>query len=239
MGLERTSTTTLGYGLPPGGTLLTNTTVKSHYYQLPFWTNYNSNCVCLCPFTNGYTYNSQPLVAGPYIYPTNNPYYNPSLALINTNTGLANTNKYNALSFLCSGGGTTFYATIAYADGTTQGPVSFGIPNWFNATATNTTVTPSASFAYTAQSRCNPAYGQNDFTLNSGQTSGSRLWAVDIALSDTSSAATNLTFSLNALAANASVICAVSGSTNAVDSATDPEYRGVDRPIYSDRSQRV
>lgn len=50
LGMNRAQPT---YGLPHGGTLLTNVTFTNHYYQLPFWTNWNSNCLCLAPYTNG------------------------------------------------------------------------------------------------------------------------------------------------------------------------------------------
>jgi len=226
------------YGLPAGGTLLTNTTTGAaflHYFQLPYWTNWNSNCVCICPYTNGYTYNNQSLVGGPYTYPVNNPYYHPNLTLNNTNgLGGFNTNKYTALSFLCTGGGSpdTNTVTIQYADGTTQGPVLFAVPNWFNANAiVPYSGTPSNTYVYTAQCRCNPAENQNSFTLNSGVTSGSRLWSFDIALKSGAAAPTNLifqvgnTFTNNTLASSAThadVIIAVSGSANSADNATVP-----------------
>jgi len=225
------------YGVPPGGTLLTNVTtgtVALHYYQLPFWTNWNSNCVCICPYTNGFNYNSQPLVAGPYTYPTNNPFYNPSLTLNNTNgAGGFNTNIYTALSFLCSGGGPdSNTVTIYYADGTVQGPVLFDVPNWFSSGSTFPIAgTPTASFAYSAQCRCNPAENQNSFTQNSANSGGSRLWSLDIALSDTTSAPTNLVFQVGQTLANgqapngtthSDVIIAVSGSANPADNATIP-----------------
>ena len=142
------------YGLPPSGTLLTSAGFSSHVFQLPNWLNWNSNCVCICPYTNDFTYNSQPLVGGPYTYPTNNPYYGPNLVLNNTQW-------YTALSLLCSGGGPdTNTVMIQYADGSTQGPVTFVVPNWFvNA---NTYVppgtpqpAPTAGYAYSAQCRCN------------------------------------------------------------------------------------
>ena len=222
------------FGVPAGGTLLTNTTFSSHVYKLPLWTSWNSNCVCICPYTNVInnvvqTYNSQPLVGGPYTYPTNSPYYNPSLTLNNTNgAGGFNTNIYTALSFLTTGGGDSDSVTIQYADGTSQGPVPFYVPNWFvNAAIVPVSGTPSNSFAYTAACRCNPAYGQNNYTLNSGVTSGSRLWSCDIALNDTSAPATNLVFTCGfTQAANAAthadIIISVSGSANAADNATIP-----------------
>ncbi len=227
------------YGLPAGGTLLTNVSFASHVYQLPFWSNWNSNCVCICPYTNVInnvvqTYNSQPLVGGPYTYPTNSPYYNPSLTLNNTNgAGGFNTNKYTALSFLCSGGGPdSNTVTIQYADGTVQGPVPFAVPNWFVNAATYTypgtpQSTPTCSYAYTAAARGNPAENQNTYANNTGVTSGSRLWSFDIALSNTSAPATNLIFTAGfTQAANgtthADVIISVSGSANAADNATIP-----------------
>lgn len=225
------------YGLPHGGTLLTNATFNSHVYVLPSWSMWNSNCLCICPYTNNFNYNSQPLVGGPYAYPTNNPYYNPSLTLNNTNgSGGFNTNKYTALSLLCSGGGPdTNTVTIQYADGTTQGPILFCVPNWFVNASTYTQPatpqnTPTCSYAYTALCRCNPAENQNNFTVSSGLSSGSRLWSVDIALNNTSAAATNLIFRVGNSFVNtpttganhADVIISVSGSANVADNATIP-----------------
>jgi hypothetical protein len=212
IGLDRGSATTLTEGLPAGGSLLTSVTLSSHVYQLPYWTNYSSNCVYLGPYTTSGTYNSLPLTDGPYIGQNYNA--NVNLAL---NGGSTN---YTALSFLCSGGGPYVNSVmISYADGTTQGPVSFGVPNWFVNANTTTTVTPTAGFAFTAAARMNPAENQNAFA-NTGVTSGSRLWSVDIALSDSTSPPTNLSFSTSA--AGSSVIFAVSGGTNTSDNQTIP-----------------
>jgi hypothetical protein len=219
------------YGLPAGGSLLTNATFSSHVYQLGYWTNWNSNCVCICPYTNGLTYNSLSLVGGPYTYPAN-PYYQANMTLNNTNgLGGFNTNIYTALSILVSGGagsgsaGATNTIKIQYADGTSQ-TVTDVIPNWFvNAATINYGPYPTASFAYTAQCRCNPSENNNNFTVSSGTTSGSRLWSIDFALNNTSAAATNLIINPQwtyAYSHSADVIFSVSGSANPADDATVP-----------------
>ena len=227
MGMNRTN---LNLGLPKGGSLFTNTTFNSHYYQLPYWTNWNSNCICIAPYTNNFNYNNQPLTGGPYTYPTNNPYYNPNLTLNNTNgSGGFNTNIYTALSFLCTGGGPDVDTMkIQYADGTSQGPVQFCVPNWFvNASIYPSSGCPSNSFAYTAQCRCNPAENQNSFSISGAVTSGSRLWSFDVALSDTGAAPTNVIFydgpsNNTAGTFHSSIIIAVSGSANPADNGTIP-----------------
>lgn len=212
-GLNRTNSG----GLPHGGSQLTGTAFSSHVYQLPYWTNFSSNCVCICPYTNGFIYNNQPLAGGPYTYPVSNPYYNPHLTLNNST-------PYNALSFLCTGGGPhTEYLTVQYADGSTQGPVVFEVPNWFvNANTYYNSSVPAApvcSYVYSATCRCNPSENNNNFDANPNTSSGSRLWAFDISLSNTNSAATNVIFNCGySQAANGNtssdVIIGVSGSSN-------------------------
>jgi hypothetical protein len=220
MGLDRTNVSgSTNWGMPHGGTVLTNTTYPTKMYQLPYWTNYNSNCICIGPFTNGNTYNSQPLAGGPYVGQS---YYT------NVNLTLNNTSNFTALSLLCSGGGPDQETvTISYADGTVQGPVQFSIPNWFvNANTTNPPsgqVGPTASYAYTCSARMNPAENANRFD-SQNVTSGTRLWSVDIALRNSTSPATNLSFSTSYFnaAGHASVIFAVSGSINPADNVTVP-----------------
>jgi hypothetical protein len=223
-GMDRTNT---AWGFPPGGSMLTNVTLINHIYQLPYWTNYNSNCIALGPFTNGGTYNSQPLTGGPYIGQS---YYT------NINLTLNNNNDYTALSLLCSGGGPDVENVIvSYADGTTQS-INFTVPNWFvNAnyytnTSTNAPSTPPASFAFTANARFNPAENQNTFA-STAVTSGSRLWSVDLALSDTASYATNLSFSVITAGAHATAIFAVSGSINPADDAIIPNTNVLSGPF--------
>ncbi len=225
IGLDRAQPTE---GLPAGGTLLTNVTLTSHYYQLPYWTNYNSNCICIGPFTNNgstytnVTFNATGANTSPFLPAAGGPYVGQNYGT-NVNLALNTTTNYNALSFLCSGGGPDLESvTVYYNDGTTQ-LVNFGIPNWFVNGSTTTTVTPTASFAYTTAARMNPSENNNKFD-SVGMTSGSRLWSVDVALSDTTSYPTNLNFATRVSSTNghASVIFAVSGSTNPGDSATVP-----------------
>ena len=261
IGLDRASSTASNtYGIPAGGSLLTNTTYNSHIYQMPYWTNWNSNCICIGPYTNGATYtnvtwnptnanSSQflPLTDGPYV--GQNYWTNVNLVLTN-NLGGYFTSNYTALSLLCTSGGPfTNLVTISYADGTTQGPVSFVVPNWFvNATtytpAGNTSSPssgPVATYAYSCQCRCNPSENNNSFNLTS-TTSGNRLWSVDIALSDSTSYPTNLSFSIapsytnkagysSTAAIAATVIYAVSGSVNAADKAVIPNTSQLTGPF--------
>jgi hypothetical protein len=229
-------TATASYGLPHGGTLLTNWVSSNatwypggnHRYQLPYWTNWNSNCVFLGNFNSASNYNGLPLGESNYVAKT---YTSASLAL-------QNTSNYNALSFLVSANGqpSTNTLVIQYADGSSQTIGNVGFPSASsNSTAglnTNTAVNPKATFAYTCQTLYSTETAANETGDASGgffstssksgttSTNAARLWSVDIALNDTAAAPTNVTFTY--VSGSNGVVFAVSGSQNAADNATIP-----------------
>jgi hypothetical protein len=208
------------YGMPTSGSTFTNLTMNAgtnaHVYKVPAWTNYGSNCLLLGPYTNADTYNGLSLTEGPYVGKS---YTNGSLTLYTPGVpGQVNTNYYDALSFLCTASSGPLDATlkIYYASGTSQSISSFGMPDWFNnTTGTNTSVTPTATLAWQCNARFNPAENANEFD-NVGTTTGSRLWSVDVSLSTTNSAVTNITFTYKS-GGGSGAIFALSGSTNKTD----------------------
>ncbi|HEY3862234.1 MAG TPA: LamG-like jellyroll fold domain-containing protein [Verrucomicrobiae bacterium] len=231
IGMNRSSANASNFwGMPVGGSTFTNATLNTaankHVYTLGYWTNSTSNCLCLCNYTtNGTpppTYaNGLPLADGPYV---GKDYTSASLTLNNAN-------PYTALSFLVSAGSGPVVGnmTISFADGTTQTVTGFGMPDWFNSSVTNTSVTPNAIFAYTCQCRGNPAENQNNFTLNSAVATGSRLWSVDVSLSDSNSPATNI--SLTYTSGGRGIMYAVSGSSNPQDNSTLPNVGPLTGPF--------
>lgn len=213
LGLDRTGTTASNtYGMPHYLSVLTNTTVHSHLYEFyGAWTNTSSNVCLLGSYLSGTMYNSLPLTetnpAGSNIY-VGQTYTSASLAM-------ANTNFFTALSFLCNAGSgpVIMSFSIQYSDGSVQNG-TMGAPDWFNNTVTNTTVTPTATYAYTCSARFNPSEAGNSFD-STGTTSGTRLWSVDIGLNNSNAAPTNVAFSYTS--GGRGVIYAISGSTNSSD----------------------
>jgi autotransporter-associated beta strand protein len=204
------------YGMPKGGSIFTNITVKSatdkHVYLLPYWTNYDSNCLFIANFLADSNYDGLPLSGGPYVAQT---YTSGSLTLLNaSNPSSLNPNNYTALSFLgtCSGGPQISSLKIYYADGSSQSVPVFGLPgvNFTGGTNTDTGGGPAATLAWNCNARFNPAENQNTFDNTS-----TAVWAVDVGLSDTTSPATNVTFTYTS--AGYGAVFAVSGGNNAAD----------------------
>jgi len=205
LGLDRASATASNtYGVPHGGTLLTNITRSDHVYQLPYWTNISSNCLFVgnYPTPAAYTGGTNPFT-GSNLYTGQN-YTTSSLTLNTNNEG---TNYYTALSLLDSSGNGSVGVTvlISYADGTTQ-TVGEAFPDWFNSFASNGVHTA----AYNPSARLSVAPG-NGFS-STGTTSGSRLYGTDIGLSDTNSPITNINFTWTS--GGRTAVFAVSGTTN-------------------------
>ena len=238
-------------GMPLGGSTLNNWTTTNllqypsgaHSYTLPYWTNWNSNCVFLGNFVSNGTYNGNPLGEGPYVAQD----YTGSNTPINL--VLNNANNYNALSFLVSAGNgrnCTNNLVIQYADGTSQTVNGVGFPTngpysavlvKTNSPYTNTTVTPNATYAYTCQSQFSlaPVASALSSTVYAGGsfstagTTNARLWSVDIALNNTTSPPTNVI--LTYVSGSNGVVFAVSGSQNPADSATVPNTAPLTGPF--------
>ena len=236
---------------------VTNYPGGPHSFALGYWTNWNSNCVFLGNFLSNGTYNGLPLTEGPYLaqdYTGSNAPINLALnnasnfnalsllvssissnpkAFVNvTNVVVVGTNSTTNV-YTMNTQGSTNTLVIQYADGSSQTVANVGFPAiGFSSIATNTAVTPNATYAYSCQSmfQTPPATGPiggatggsflaTGKTGSTGVTNG-RLWSVDIALNNTTAAPTNIQFAW--VSGNNGVVFAVSGSQNAADSGTVP-----------------
>ncbi|MCW5558283.1 MAG: immunoglobulin domain-containing protein [Verrucomicrobiae bacterium] len=169
-------------GLPPAGSVLTNTAAQDHRYVLA--PSYTNNNVALLDADN-------PVVTLTPATPA----------------------AQSALSFLTSAGGgaVTVDFEIVHADDTRQ-TGSFVSPDWFNNTP----------FAYVTQGRVNAVAGG----LDSVNTQNPRLYAVDVAVQNTTSPISAITLTLQTGTGHAAFF-AVSGATGSVQPIVDTQPASV------------